>query len=332
MVTPLDLEFSAEEIRSSGAAMRRCLQQSAERGASIWSGPVSDLAQTLIEFGRADLCLARLVEGHADGIRILQQADHPAQRGIYGVWASKSAGTGTQGTKINEGWRVKGELRFASGVDLIDRALVPMLVRSDPDRDSQLLVDIPADAVSADRTSWRTPAMDASRSFTVQVDLQVADRDTVGTAGFYLDRPGFAVGGLCVAAVWAGGARQLVDVVTTGLRAFSPTSHQLRRIGLMEQAAWQARTAVESALGRLPALDTAAAGRVIAMARTAVVSACETVLDEAPRVVGPGGLSSSPRLSRTLSDLAIYIRQQHVDAELVRLGGYALEAGEILAP
>jgi alkylation response protein AidB-like acyl-CoA dehydrogenase len=326
-VLGLHTDISTDKVRASSKDMRCCIRQVAERGRETWTGELTDLVAALGEVARVDLCLARVVEGHADGLRIIDQAGHHPHEGVYGVWASRSVGTGTKAANIDGGWHVRGELRFASGVDLIDRALVPAWL----DDDHHVLLDINASDAKPDLDSWRTSGMDASRTLTVLLDIDSADADRIGDPNFYLDRPGFVVGGLCVAAVWAGGAQHIVDLVTNGVRRFLTTPHQLRRIGLMEQAAWQARTAVESTVRELPRLATSQAEREIAQARTAVVSACDTVLTEAAVVVGPAGLSRNARLARTINDLAIYLRQHHVDGELTRLGEHSLYAHEVLA-
>lgn len=315
----------ADEVRSGNAAMRRALNEVARRGRLLWAGRLSDLLAALEEVARVDLCLARLVEGHADGLRILDQAGRDPHDGVYGVWASRSAGTGVKATLHDDNWLVHGELRFASGVDLIDRALLPVW----PDVDHHVLLDIDVDQVEADRDSWHTTAMDASRSFTVQVETTVEAAAEVGPVDFYLGRPGFVVGGLGPAAVWLGGAQQILDVVTTNLGSFQTTPHQLRRVGVMEQAIWQARTALEVATEAAEGAVSPSAKQV-ACARTAVVLACDQVLEQAPLVVGPAGISTSPRLARALADLAVYIRQHHLDVELTRLGDDALFAHEVL--
>ena len=99
----------------------------------------------------------------------------------------------------------------------------------------------------------------------------------------------------------------------------------------MEQAAWQAQTALDAVVRRLPQLPAEAATREIGMARSAVVNACEVVLDEASRVVGPAGLSRNVRLARAVHDLSIYIRQHHLDIELQRLGQHGVATRELLA-
>ena len=316
---------TAEQVRSSTAAMRDAVRREALERREVWTGPFPAFADALTELGRVDLALGRLVEGHADAMRILDQAGASPREGVYGVWASRSAGTGVRAAREGDGWRLTGESRFSSGIDIIDRALVPGWV----DDRTHLLLDVDATAVRPDRSSWHTAAMDASRSFTVDVDLSVADADVVGEPGFYLGRRGFAVGGLGVAAVWAGGAASVLEQVVDGLRRFRPTAHQLRRVGVMEQAVWQARAAVTGTAVRLPDLDGEELTRETGAARTAVVTACEQVVDEATRIVGPAGLSSGARLPRTLADLTIYVRQHHLDLTLEALGRHALEHREV---
>lgn len=315
----------ADDVRSGPDRMREALGTVVTEAREVWGGDFRDVVEALYDVARIDLALARLVEGHADAVRILAEAGVPPREGVYGVWASRSVGTGLRATREQAGWRLAGELRFASGSGLLDRALVPGWLGAD----EHLLFDVDAGCLEADPGSWRTPAMDASRSFTGSVDTTCAPEDVVGPSSFYLSRPGFVVGGLGVAAVWAGGARSVVELVADGLRSFHPSPHQLRRLGEMEQAAWQARTAVLATADRLPGLSTSELTREVAQARTAVVLACDETVQQATHVVGPGGLSRNARLSRTLADLTVYVRQHHTDTELAALGEHALHAHDL---
>lgn len=313
-------DTDAEACRSSPAEMRSAVRDVTSAGARIWTGPWESVLDALQRVAAVDLCLARLVEGHADAQRILDQADVTPCPGVYGVWASRSAGTGLKAAPRDAGWALSGRLRFASGIDLIDRALAPGWL----DDGDHLLFDVAADEVDADRSSWTTSAMDASQSFTVDVEQQVT-RPPVGERNFYLTRPGFVVGGLGPAAVWTGGARGICELVAAGLRRFQATPHQLRRLGLMEQAVWTA----ELALGQAPATVARGgeASRMASRVRTAVVLAADVVLAEAPVIVGPAGLSTQPRLARALADLGIYVRQHHLDLELADLGAAVVSGG-----
>ena len=319
--------LSADKIRSTPADLRQCLASMAERGRDVWTGPLDEVTSTLFDVARIDLCLARLVEGHCDALRIIDQAGADPQYGAYGVWASRSVGTGLTGAHMDGRWVLSGELRFASGVDLIDRALVPVRVGED----DRQLIDVPADLGTSDPRVWRTSGMDSARTFTIRLEDEATSARLVGPPNFYLERPGFAVGGLCVAAVWAGGAQQVLEVVAAGVRDFPTTPHQLRRLGVIEEAAWSAALVLRSTVARLPDLGTDETRREIDLARTSVVSACETALTEAPVIVGPAGLSRNVRLARLLQDLAIYIRQHHVDGVLTALGEQALKTHQPLA-
>lgn len=320
---------SPDRVRSSLPDLREAVRAIGETGTELWRGPFPDVVRALRAVGRVDLCLARLVEGHADAVRILDQAGHRPRPGTYGVWASRSVGTGARAVATGDVHRLEGQLRFASGIDVVDRALLPGWT----DERHHLLFDIDATTPRADRGSWATSAMDAARSFTVHVDTTAPAADVVGDEDFYLTRPGFLIGGLGVAAVWAGGAQSVVDLVAAGLRAFTPTAHQLRRLGVMQQAAWQAATLTDRTAALVEAdapVDADAPVGVVlpedvARTRTAVVAACETVRDEAGRIVGPGGLSTNARLARTLADLEIYVRQHPLDGETERLGRRTLD-------
>lgn len=334
------------QLRADPLAMRRCIGSIAERAATRWAGPLRPILDGLYELGRADLCLARLVEGHVDAVQIIGEAGGQVQPGLYGVWASRSVDTGVRAQQQPDNqtpddqagaladtaagpetgrWRLTGTIRFASGIDVIDRALVPVWT----DAETHQLLDLPCAAFEPDRGSWHTHAMDASRSFDVRLDSSLT-ANRVGPANFYLDRPGFAVGGLRVAACWAGGVRQLLDVTAHGLAAFTPTAHQLRRLGLASQAAWNARSLLDHTAAQLDAGCLAQPEPEIARTRSAAVMAADLALAEVPLIVGPAGLTRQPRLARALADLAVYVRQHHLDRELVRLGSNAVADHEVV--
>jgi hypothetical protein len=297
--------------------MRDAVRSVARRGR--WTAGWGELVAALVDVARVDLCLARLVEGHADAQRILEQAGIRGHEGVYAVWASRSAGSGLAAAATDTGWRLHGELRFASGAGLVDRALVPAWTASDRHR----LFDVPGAVLTADPGSWHTSGMDASLSWTGSVDTVVGNDAVVGPPGFYLGRPGFTVGGLGPAAVWAGGAESVVDLVASGLRAFEATPHQLRRLGTAEQAAWTAATVVRDTAAELDD-GTPDAADLVTRTRGVVAAACDRVLEVVPAVVGPGGLSRDGRLARTLADLAVYVRQHPTDVAAEQLGREAL--------
>lgn len=288
-----------------------------------WAG----LVEGLLRVGRADIPLGRLVEGHVDALRILAQVDAaPSSGARYGVWASRSAGTGLAAVADGDTLRLDGTIRFASGAGVIDRALVPVWV----DADTHLLLDLAVDGLPVDRSHWLTSAMRVSQTHTVPVtDLVVSTDDVVGAPNFYLGRPEFLPGGVGVAAVWAGGLCRVLDVTTTMLAGRPVTPAQDVRLGRSRIQLVGALTAVRSAGHRLDELQveratTDAARRevaeVSAEARAVVAYAVVAALTEIRVLAGPAGLAFDPDLGHALDDLGLYVAQLNVDAEATRLG------------
>jgi hypothetical protein len=320
-------------------------QQVADRVAALAAGwplpadaPVRDTWQALAALGRDDLAVARLVEGHVDALWILHEAGRePAPGAVYGVWASASGGTGLTGHRDGNGWQVDGTMRYCSGAWFIDQALV---VISTADGHQLVDVDVRAartsDAFTLREDTWPAVGMDATRSVDVAVHgLRVESVDAVGVPGFYLDRPGFAVGGIGVAAVWLGGAAGVLDALVAGLSAGSASAHQRAHLGAMAVSLAAADALLAELAGRLDVLDPpirqlpggwAAAGA----ARSAVELAVDDVQRRAPRVSGPTPLCRDAAFAHRLADLGVYVRQHHAEADYEHLGDALLESGELL--
>jgi len=287
-----------------------------------WAG----LTEGLLRVGVTDIPLGRLVEGHVDAVRILGQAGiEPRPTARYGVWASRSAGTGVAAVVEGADLRLNGTIRFASGAGILDRALVP--VWSDPE--THLLVDLAVDGLPVDRSHWHTPAMRVSHSHTVTVtDLVVDAADVVGEPSFYLGRPGFLPGGVGVAAVWAGGLARVLDVTVAMLTGRRVTEAQDARLGRARLQLVAALTTVRTAGSRLDELwpdlpDPTTATRVaeiVTESRAIVAHAVTAALAEARILAGPAGLAFDADLGHALDDLGLYAAQLSVDAEATRAG------------
>ena len=292
-----------------------------------WSG----LVDGLLGVGRTDIPLGRLVEGHVDALRILAQAGaEPRTDQLYGVWASRSAGTGLAAVADGDGLRVTGTIRFASGAGVIDRALVPVWL----DESTHLLLDLATTDLPVDRTHWQTAAMRVSQSHTVAVDDVLVPRsDVVGAENFYLERPAFLPGGVGVAAVWAGGLCRVLDVTVGMLAGRSVSPAQDARLGRARLQLISALTAVRTAGRRLdeilggadsPRADSRPARAesigVSAEARGVVAAAVVAALAEIRALAGPAGLAFDPDLGHALDDLGLYVAQLNGDAEATRLG------------
>ncbi|GAB6901663.1 acyl-CoA dehydrogenase family protein [Kineosporia succinea] len=294
-------------------------------GSPITTGPLLPLWQTLAALGHADLAVARLAEGHIDALRILHEADRtPVPGAVYGVWASASGGTGLTARRDGEGWVVEGTMRFCSGAWFLDRALT--VISTDQ---GKIMVDVPVQTSALVRQdgTWPSLGMDASRSVDIQVhDLRVSEADAVGGPGFYLERPGFAIGGVGVAAVWLGGAHGVLRSLLDTVRPERASPHQLAHLGAMSVAITAADALLTEIARQEREIDLAG----MTAARSAVELAVLEVLTRAPRVSGPNGLCRDGGFAHRLADLEVYARQHHGEADYEQVGAHLLGTGTLL--
>ncbi|MBW0136044.1 acyl-CoA dehydrogenase [Pseudonocardia abyssalis] len=267
--------------------------------------------RALAAWGRTDLVLARLAEGHTDALAILAEAGcTPVPGALYGVWAARSGGIGAE---LHDG-AVRGTVRFCSGAHRLDRALVIA--------DALIVdVDLRDPRVRPVEGTWNPAGMAASDSVDVEFSAVPAEV-TVGPPGFYTGRPGFWWGGGGVAAVWLGGAAGVVDDVRD---AAGTDPHRLAHLGALHTAlattdALLARTA--AAIDADPVADHTTA---VWTARAAAEHLCRTVGDLAPRLAGATVLSRHGRLGARLADLGVYVRQHHAERDLAALGARVVE-------
>lgn len=318
MILPDTSSAAVPAARSVGHRVRAMLTDGRLDLALPGGGQTAQRWAALAAFGRADLAVARLAEGHTDAVAILAEAGRrPDPAALYGVWAARPGGRGaalrsSAGTVV-----LAGTVRFCSGAHLVDRALV--IAEGDAGR---VLVDVPVHPAITrpDPGSWRTQAMAAADTLDVLFDdVPVGPDEVLGPPDWYSTRPGFAIGGAGVAAVWWGGAAGLLDQAMAQLPA-TPDAHQLAHLGELD-----AQLAATDALLRQTAsvvdADPAGGHRMrAARVRCAVERAVRETLDRVPRMLGPGPLSGDADLARNLADLGIYVRQHHAERDYAALG------------
>lgn len=288
-----------------------------------------ELVNGLEALGRTDIPLSRLTEGHVDALRIHAEAGtQPFAGCLYGVWASRSRGTGIRARRAGAGWHLEGTLRFASGAGLLDRALLPVWL----DDETSVLLDVPVDDWPVDDAAWQSSAMRQSHSHTIHLDHDVpADAaQQLGKEGFYLGRPGFFPGGVGVAAVWVGCAARVADLVGAHLDGTVASPAVQLRLGHLRSDLVASASTVQAAAARLSgdggigADSLAARGQLQVLAtetRSVVGASVRRVLDQAKAIAGPAGLAFDGPLTRSVDDLDLYVRQQSTDGDALFLGG-----------
>jgi alkylation response protein AidB-like acyl-CoA dehydrogenase len=274
----------------------------------------------LARWGRADLPLGRLAEGHTDAVAILRELGaRPHPHACYGVWAARPGGIGAE--LIGDPRRLTGTVRFCSGARDLDRALV---VAAAPE--GMRLVDLALDQPGVDPVegSWAAPGMRASDTLDVVFDdVPVPDDTLVGPPDSYLARPGFWWGGGGVAAVWLGGAAGVLDDV---LPFVGTDQHRLAHVGALHAELQAVDALLVRTAETIDADPTDAHRTAVWTARAAAEHLCRSVLDRAPLAGGAAGLAGSATLGPRLADLQVFIRQHHGERDLAALGAAVAES------
>ena len=296
------------------------------------SGDTRARWSALIRLAEADLALARLCEGHVDALAILDELSSrgvprvpvPAHGSRWGVWAAEPLGSALCAERTAGGeWILSGRKPYCSGARICTDALV---TARDGQRRRLFAVSTLA-GVTPVPDSW--PAAGMAASDTLDLDFDEVPAAALGGPGAYLDRPGFAHGGIGVAACWFGGARGVAATLLRATAAHGPEPHALAHLGAVD-----ARLEAVSALLDRAAAETDAdpqdrkgeAALRSMRVRAAAEDAAAAVLHHVGRALGAGPLGHDRDHARRVTDLTVYLRQHHGERDLADLGSVLADA------
>jgi hypothetical protein len=272
--------------------------------------------------GEHNLTLARVLEAHSDALAILAEAGEPTPGGAWGVFAAEAAphrleAHGRAGRTILTG--VKPWCSLAARLDAA-------LVTAHAGGGRQLFrVSLRHPSVTPEPPgAWVARGLRNVTSAAVRFDGTPAD--PVGPPGWYLARPGFAWGGMGVAACWHGGARGLqatLERQSAGRRGDIAALH----VGIVDA---ELHASEATLAGAAAAIDAKAAdgsaGEILGLrVRAAVVSAVERTIRQVGHALGPAPLAFDDDHARRVADLELYVRQHHGERDLARLGSAVLD-------
>ena len=281
---------------------------------------------TLAAVAAVDVGLARTVEPHLDALSILAQADAEVPAGsTWGVFAAEGAGLRLEASGDGaDGVVLDGTKPWCSLASQLSHALVTAH-RGD---DRQLFaVDLRQDGVTTHDEAWVARGMPDVPSGPVDFDGVVAV--PVGDPGWYLTRPGFAWGGIGVAACWWGGAVGLARVLRDHAAA-RPDAELLRvALGAVVADLADAEDALADAAARIDTDQDADWPLVAQTVRSRVRRAVDAVRTRVVSTVGPGPLTSEAAVAARVADLELYVLQDHGDRDLARIGRMVLERGGV---
>lgn len=321
----LDAITGVREVKSSADAQRATRQILKKTGLAL---PLPGQGQTLLrwkmlmELGAFDLCVAKLAESHYDALAMLHEAGKVPKAGIYGVWASKFGGRFLEGRfdKNSKKWIIAGEIAFASGVGLVDQALIPVMTS-----EGEYLFEVPSSAFAITKSAedfWQTPGMKNCETAWIEVAVELSSDDLVGGQNFYLQRPGFWMGGIGVAACWLGAAQNLFEI------------WQQKAVSMNREDPFEAAARCEIFVDLKAGAQLFAQAAKIIDDKTSTVDQIRTeayvlrhyadrvanqLLERANRAMGPILMVGDSRYSRKALDLQIFTRQCHAEKDLIQI-------------
>ena len=291
-------------------------------------GDTAALWSALAGLGATDLTVARSVEPHLDALAILAQVGEIdlASLGVgfsstWGVFAAEGPGVRLDASHDGASWTLTGTKPWCSLAGLLTHALVTAW--TGPDTRRLFAVRLSGPTVTVTDQPWRARGLSAVTS--VPVAMTAAPAVPVGGDGWYLTRPGFAWGGIGVAAIWYGGA------VGLARRLAAPSPRPLDQIGEAHLGAVDATlTAAGTLLAEAAArvddgrADGPAGAALGLRVRQVVRRTAEEVLDRCQHALGPGPLVIEEEHAARVADLQLYLRQEHAERDQAALGRHLL--------
>lgn len=318
-------------------------------------GRTAELWSVLATLGSVDLTVARVVEPHVDALAILDEAGAgrplvPAGA-TWGVYAAEGPGQRLAAAQMGSRWVLDGTKPWCSLADRVSHALVTAWV--DDTTRGLFALDL-GDAGVRPVTAggdggWVSHGLPQVTSGGIEVRRVTAR--PVGAPGWYLERPGFAWGGVGVAAVWFGAAVALARRVGRHVAQRPADQVAHLHVGTLDLAVASAREVLAvaaraaDAAGRARRAPTDGPtgnpmdgpaeeppGLVAARTRSIVAESVETVLRVADHAMGPGPLALEEEHAQRVSDLRLYVRQHHAERDVAALGRQVLDAAGPGAP
>jgi len=294
------------------------------RTAGLWS--------LLASLAAVDLTVARVVEPHLDALAILDQAgarDLAAGTGqSWGVFAAHAPGVRLEAVAgPGDSWTLTGTKPWCSLAQHLTRAVVTAHTSADTRR--AFAVDLHHPGVGHDAPSgWVSRGLRELTSVATHFDGVPAR--AVGADDWYLTRPGFAWGGIGVAACWYGGAVGLARTLHRASTRRTPDQVALMHLGAVDAGLHAARAVLAEAAALVDGAraDGAAGALLAARVRRVVASVAEDVATRVGHALGPGPLTSDAAHAARSADLQVYLRQHHAERDDAALGAQVLSAAD----
>jgi hypothetical protein len=317
------------ECRTSGEDVDVALKLAADYGRLLpqpGGGETGRRWAVLAAAGEHNLTVARVLEAHSDALAILSEAGAPGPGGTWGVFAAEAAPHRLEARSVGRAGggsvTLTGVKPWCSMAARLDSALVTAHVEGD---ERQLFrVSLRHPSVTAEPpAAWVARGLRSVVSAPVRFDGTPAE--PVGPPGWYLTRPGFAWGGMGVAACWHGGARGLRAALIGGSVDLAGDLAAMH-VGVVDAMLHASEAVLSDAAAIIDAGQAeGSAGQVLGLrVRATVADAAERTIRQVGHALGPAPLAFDEDHARRVADLELYVRQHHAERDLARLGAAVL--------
>lgn len=325
----------------------------AETAPKPGEGRTARLWEILASVTAVDVAAGRALEPHLDAAAILAQATaEPATaesataesataesaetagarfEGAWGVFAAEAAGLRLEARPAGGGFRLHGSKPWCSLAAELDRAVVTAHV--DGKGRAAFAVDLHAPGVEIADPGWTSRGLREIPSGTVHFDGVPAM--PLGGPGWYYRRPGFAWGGMGVAACWFGGTVAVARGFAGSLRAAAaggrePDQVALAHLGEIDRTLSALRAYLAATASRIDAggLSGDGAWSEALRVRGAVASAAGRIQSLVSQNLGPGPLVFDDEYGKRMADLSLYLLQHHAMRDDAQLGGLTLSGAD----
>jgi alkylation response protein AidB-like acyl-CoA dehydrogenase len=354
-----ELDPTLESVAAAVEDVPALLAAANEAGKSAptpGGGSTARLWELLASVASIDVAAGRILEPHLDAGAILSQAGKADSfTGTWGVFAAEAPGTRLAAQPADQpgnqpgGVQLTGSKPWCSLAQFVDHAVVT--AHTATGGRAAFAVDLRDAGVTCTDPEWTSRGLREIPSGTVHFDRVAAV--PLGDDGWYFQRPGFAWGGMGVAACWLGGAvalgryfkaalirgaqsqREPDQVALAGLgevdRILTSTSQYLARAAELidggrpgSVGAPPAQAQAEQAQAAEGAGPAAGAWSEALRVRGTVAAAVERVQLLVSQNLGPGPLAFDDRYGKCIADLSLYVRQHHAMRDDAQLGALTL--------
>lgn len=315
-------------------------------------GNTAALWELLASVTAVDVAAGRIFEPHLDALAILAQSGRDLRpvEGAWGVFAAEGPGARLEAKAGDAGVLLDGSKPWCSLAPLLDHAVIT--AHTDAGGRAAFAVDLHHPGVTCDEPAWIARGLQEIPSGTVHFNQVPAEQ--LGGDGWYFSRPGFAWGGMGVAACWLGGAVAVSRDYRDSLRAAAGRGREPDQIAfaslgeidriLTSALQYLARTAaliddgglagggqpasanehLQSGGDQRPGAERSPWSEALRV-RGTVAAAVERVLALVSRDRGPAPLAFDEPYAKRMADLALYVRQHHAQRDDAQLGALTLK-------